>query len=213
MKILWLLLLTAYTGLAQTTEGSKPASGEYEGISGNPYFMKEWSDGVIRFSSGTVTDKFKIKFNAAQNRLLLQFSGSTFAAESKITEFVMYTKNKKDSFVFRKGFPETERGNIETFYQVLEKGQVILIRLATKVIVQEKEMLASKLSRHYQDEEEFYLFHEGTMHKINRETNPLQNILIDHRDELVTYIAQQQLKMRSADDLVKVVKKYNQLKK
>jgi hypothetical protein len=212
MKILWFLLLFSLNLFAQTNEDQKANSGEYVGVSGNQLFLKDWSDGVIRFSSGKVTDKFKLKFNIAQNRLLLQFNGSTFAAESRINEFLMYTKNKKDSFVFRKGFPDTDRGNAETFYQVLEKGKVTLLRLATKDIIEEKEILASKVSRHYRDVEEFYLFRDGVMNKINKETAPVQDILTDRREELKTFISEQQLKMRSPEDLVKVVKKYNELR-
>ena len=215
MKLLWLLLLTSYSAFAQTfpqtNETVKAKSSDYLGVAGNQYFLKDWSDGVIRFTSGKVTDKFKLKFDAAQNRLLLQFNGSTFAAESKINEFVMYSKNKKDSFVFRKGFPVTDRGNDETFYQVLEKGKVTLLRLNAKDIIEEKEILEAKVSRHYTDFEQFYVFRDGIMHKIDKETMPLPEILVDRRDELKNYISEQQLKMRSAEDLVKVVKKYNDL--
>lgn len=211
MKILWVLILVSYHGFAQTNESSRQNSGEYEGVAGNPYFLKDWADGVIRFSSGKVTDKFKLKFNSAQNRLLLQFNGSTFAAESKINEFVMYSKNKKDSFLFRKGFPDTDRGNGETFYQVLEKGKVTLIRLATKDIFEEKEILASKVSRHYQDIDQFYVLRDGMMHRIDKEPTQLQAILTDHQEEIKNYISEQQLKMRSSGDYVKVVKKYNEL--
>ena len=211
MKFLWLFIIVGLNGFGQILEKTKTTSGEYEGIAGNPYFMKDWADGVIRFSSGKVTDKFKLKFNAAQNRLLLQFNNSTFAAESKINEFVMYTKNKKDSFIFRKGFPDSDRGNVETFYEVLENGPVTLVKLSAKDIIEEKEMLEGRKSRRYQDAEEFYLLKEGTMHKISKETAPI-DILSDRRDELKTFISEHQLKMRTADDYTKVVKKYNELR-
>ena len=155
MKLLWLILLFSVGAVAQTDE-EKLEAGEYAGVSGNPYFIKDWSDGVIRFTSGKVTDKFKLKFNAAQNRLIMQFNGAAFAAESRIQEFVMYTKNKKDSFLFKKGFPKTERGDNETFYLVLERGAATLLRLATKDIVQEKELIDAKVSRHYQDVDLFF---------------------------------------------------------
>lgn len=209
--MIWLLLFTSFHGFTQSSETSAPGSAEYIGITGSPYFMKDWADGIIRFSSGKVTDKFKLRFNVVQNRLMLQFQGSSFAAESKITEFVMYGRNKKDSFVFRKGFPDTERGSKETFYRVLAEGKVILLLLTAKDIVEEKDILAPKPSRHFQDTEQFYLFKNGSMHKVDRDTAPIQDILSEHRDALKSYISENQLKMRSADDLVKVTRKYNEL--
>lgn len=210
MKLLWLILLFSVGAVAQTDE-EKLEAGEYAGVSGNPYFIKDWSDGVIRFTSGKVTDKFKLKFNAAQNRLIMQFNGAAFAAESRIQEFVMYTKNKKDSFLFKKGFPKTERGDNETFYLVLERGAATLLRLATKDIVQEKELIDAKVSRHYQDVDLFFLLRDGVMHKVDTDNNPVQNILSDRRDELKNFIKEQQLKMRTQEDMVKVVRKYNSL--
>ena len=210
MKLLWLILLFSVGAVAQTDE-EKLEAGEYAGVSGNPYFIKDWSDGVIRFTSGKVTDKFKLKFNAAQNRLIIQFNGAAFAAESRIQEFVMYTKNKKDSFLFKKGFPKTERGDNETFYLVLERGPATLLRLATKDIVQEKELIDAKVSRHYQDVDLFFLLRDGVMHKVDTDNNPVQNILSDRRDELKNFIKEQQLKMRTQEDMVKVVRKYNSL--
>ena len=210
MKLLWLILLFSVGAVAQTDE-EKLEAGEYAGVSGNPYFIKDWSDGVIRFTSGKVTDKFKLKFNAAQNRLIMQFNGAAFAAESRIQEFVMYTKNKKDSFLFKKGFPKTERDDNETFYLMLERGAATLLRLATKDIVQEKELIDAKVSRHYQDVDLFFLLRDGVMHKVDTDNNPVQNILSDRRDELKNFIKEQQLKMRTQEDMVKVVRKYNSL--
>jgi len=212
MKILWLLLLAGFHGFTQTIENSQGNAGEYVGVAGSPYFIKDWSEGIIRFSSGRVIDKFKLKFNCVQNRLMLQFNGSVFAAESKINEFVLYTKNKKDSFVFRKGYPATERGNGETFYQVLDNGPVFLLQLAIKDIVEEKEILDSKRSRHFQDLDHLYLFRDGIMTKIDEANAPLQDIFADKWEELKKFISEQQLKMRSAEDLTKVVKKYNALR-
>lgn len=211
MKILWLLLLATSVGFGQTGETAKPSSGDHEGISGNPYFNKDWADGIIRFSSGKTTDKFKLKFNCAQNRLLLQFNGSAFAAESRVNEFVMFTKNRKDSFLFRKGFPHSDRGNEETFYQVMEVGKATLLKLSAKDIIEERALVDAKLSRHYQDVELFYLLYDGKMHVIDKDENSLQKVLTDRGEQIKAFISEQQIRMRTQDDFVKVVRKYNQL--
>jgi hypothetical protein len=123
----------------------------------------------------------------------------------------MYTKNKKDSFVFRKGFPATARTNAETFYQVLDTGRATLLGLYIKEIVEEKSIYGPKPTRHYNDLEEFFVLLDGTMHKIDRETKPLSAILSDHWPELMSYIAEHHLKLTSAEDLAKVVRRYNEL--
>lgn len=211
MKIVWILLFIASHSFAQTSATGSPSTGEYEGIAGNPYFIKDWSDGVIRFSSGKESNKFKLKFNAAQNRLLLQFNGSTFASESKVNEFVLYSRNKKDSFLFRKGYPAYDRGNPETFYQVLETGKATLLRLPAKDIVEEKEIIAAKVSRHYLDVDIYYIFMDGALTKIEKENEVIPSSLGDRRNELRKFISEQQLKMKTPEDFAKMVKKYNEL--
>ena len=69
-----------------------------------------------------------------------------------------------------------------------------------------------KVSRQYIDVELLYLVHGGTIHAIDKDKMPaVQDLLTDRREELKNYISDQQLKLRSADDLVKLVKKYNEL--
>jgi hypothetical protein len=212
MKWLCIFLIISYHhGFAQSSSDPTANTGEYIGISGSPYFLKDWSEGVIRFTSGKVTDKFKIRFNSAQNRLILEFNGSAFAAESKVNEFVIYTRKKKDSFLFRKGFPSIGNSNKETFYQVLETGQVTLLRLPIKEIIEEKSIYGPKPTRHYQDLDEFYLLVNGTMHKVDKDIKSIEDILSDRWQELKSYISEHQLRMTTMEDLTKVVKKYNEL--
>ena len=73
-------------------------------------------------------------------------------------------------------------------------------------------MLASKVSRQYVDVELFYLVHGGKIHTIDKDKIPaVQDHLTDRQEELKTYISDQQLKLRSPDDLVKLIRKYNEL--
>ena len=211
MKWLIVLLIFPYLGFSQSSSDLGTNAGEYIGISGSPYFLKDWSDGVIRFTSGKVTDKFILRFNTAQNKLILQFNGSAFAAESKVNEFVIYAKNKKDSFLFRKGFPAIDKYNKETFYQPLETGQATLLRLPLKEIVEEKSIYGPKPTRHYRDVDEFYVLVNETMYKVDKDIKPLEDILSDRRQDLKNYISEHQLRMTSLEDLTKVVKKYNEL--
>src|SRR5262245_40829425 len=131
--IAWCLLLLCQCALGQTS-----AQDNMSDVTGNPYLLKDWSDGVVRFTSGRVMNQFKLKFDCLKNMLLLQFNGSAFATESKVQEFVLYPK-KSDSILFRRGFPVTEKTNDATFFNVLLQEKVTLLRLVARNVIQENE--------------------------------------------------------------------------
>jgi hypothetical protein len=210
------LLSMANSALAQSNDGSEKssASTDYSNVSGSPYLLKDWCDGIIRFSSGRVMKQFKLKFDCVKNQLLLQFNGTTFGAESKVNEFEMYPKgNRKDTLLFRKGFPAADQANAETFYQVLTTGKATLLKQIYMNIIEEKQVVTStgSLSRRYEEVKNYYLFRDGAMNRINDERKALAELLNDSTGEINKFIADNQLRMRTEDDYLKVVKKYNQL--
>jgi hypothetical protein len=207
------LLLSCISTSAQLTDEPKVnKDNQYAGVRGHPFLQDEWVVGTIRFSSGRVMDQFKLKFDIAQNLLLLQFSGSSFAAESKVNEFVMYPKGKKskDSLVFKKGFPKVDQNDGETFYHILSEGTIKLLRYPRKVISEEKKLVTA-VNRSFEYEEYFYLVKAGELIKINDPKSSIVDLLGDHVDELKKFIADNQLRMRTGEDLAKVVGKYNEL--
>jgi hypothetical protein len=217
MKGLCLLLLVCcWEGaLPQTTERVTTNQDPpiYNDVSGSAFLKKDWSDGVIRFSSGRVATQFKLKFDCVNNQLNLQFNGSTFVTESKVKEFVMYTKNgnTRDSVVFRKGFPAVDKGNEETYFQVLVEGKAMLLCLHVKHIAEEQQIASKVVYRRITDQEAYYLLKDGKMTEL-----PNDKLLIAEKfpanDELMRkYISENQLKFRNASDFTKLIVYYNTL--
>ena len=215
MKLLWCVLLISSGAFAQSyadpVEDAK--SREYSNVAGNPFLFKDWNAGVVKFSSGRVVSQFKLKFDCVRNQLLLQFNGTSFAAESKIREFVMYPKGQKvaDSMVFRRGFPAIGNGNAETFYQVLTEGKVTLLRRYAKNIVEEKQHVASNITRHFEDEENYFILRDGILTQADKNNGGILVLLNDKAEDLKKYISDEKLKMRTPEDHAKLVKKYNEL--
>ena len=215
MKYGWLLLLLfCQQAFSQTVEGFKtqPERPGNEDIAGNPYVLNGWNDGVIKFTSGRIVKQFKLKFDCLNNQLLLQFEGNTFAAESKVMEFVIYPKGKKgDSMVFRKGYPSIDRGNENTYYQVLIDGKSTLLRLFVKLIIEEKQIVGGQVSKKTDDDEAFYLLQDKAMISLPREKNNVHESFPLYKDEIHQYIVKEQLKMRNAVDFMKLVHYYNSI--
>ncbi len=213
-QVYWCLLLVAQMAWSQTNEeNSGKKEGNYEGVGGNPYLFKDWSDGVVKFSNGRIVSQFRIKFDCSANRLLLQYEGASFAAEGNIKEFIIYTRSgkKKDSLVFRKGFPSVDHYNQETFYQVVLPGKATLLRLFAKAVVETKELLSTSSRRFFEDDELFYLLKDGAMVSLPNDKDSLLQKFPDEAGPLAEFISSAQLKLRSADDFIRFAEKYNEL--
>ncbi|OQP39757.1 hypothetical protein A4H97_16155 [Niastella yeongjuensis] len=202
--IAWCLLLLCQCALGQDNKSD-------DIISGNPYLFKDWCDGVVRFSSGRTLNQFKLKFDCLKNALLLQFNGSAFAAQSKVQEFVMYPK-KKDSLLFRLGYPVTDKTSENTFFQVLVQDKATLLRLIARTIIEEKQVVATgRAERRMEAAEYYYLLQNGTMTLLPDDRTELPTRFADKKEPIAAFISEQQLKMHTPEDFVLVVKKYNEL--
>jgi hypothetical protein len=205
------LLLLQNPAQSQVDNPNNDINGE---LYGNPYIIKDWSEGLVKFTSGRIVNQFKLRFDCVRNQLILQFQGSTFAAESKVKEFVMYTNSgkKKDSLVFRKGYPAIDKGNENTYYQVLLEGKTQLLRLIAKNVVEEKELIASARARgRLEEEEKYYLLKEGTMILLPPDRAQILNALPGQATALAQFITDNNLRFRTQADYIQLAKKYNEL--
>lgn len=210
--VTWCLLLLCQWALGQTTDLQKEE--DLANISGNPYLFKDWADGIVRFSGGRTMNQFKLKFDCLKNMLVLQFQGSAFPAEGTVQEFVMYPKGKaRDSLLFRKGFPPANKATENTYYQVLFQDKVTLLRLFTRNIIEEKQIVNvnDRLNRRLEDVEQYYLLRNGQMVLLPDNKTELPEKFGDKKDQIARFITSEQLKMHTADDFVQVVKKYDGL--
>ena len=203
-------LLIAFTHqIFSQSDQRKPSFTEDNNIYGSPYLLKDWSNGVIRFTSGRVINEFKLKFDCANNQLMLQFKGSAFGAESKVNEFVIFPKGKNtDSMEFKKGFPVSETGTAETFYQVLVPGRITLLKHYFKAIVEEKKLVTTTEFRRYEDRDIYYLLQDGIMSKASDENEIDISALPDTYKPLKQLVANE--KIKSGDDLIRLTRKLNE---
>ena len=211
-QILWCLLLVTGACFSQTKEQEKPGS-EYDGVAGSPYLLKDWVNGTVYYKNGRVVTQFKLRFDCPRNYLQMEFKGQTFSPQtSSITSFVLYPKNSKDSMVFRKGYPVSGAYNAETFYQVLTNGKASLLYILSKTIVEDKDILPSSTKRFFEEEDEFFLFSNGSITKLIRnDREKLAAQFPAQQAALLKFMEDEEMKMRSAEDFIKFTAKYNEL--
>jgi hypothetical protein len=215
MKLTCLLLLLCQGLWAQTVVNESPAIDPYKDISGNPYLIKDWSDGKVKFANGRIMNQFKLKFDCVRNLLLMQFQGSMFPADNKVNEFILYTKTgkKADSMVFRKGFPVMGKATEHTYYHVLYEGHTILVRLVAKNIIEEKMMVVSTAGSRtrLEEVEEYYLLKDGLLIHLSDNKEAWLKQLGNKAEPLAAFISAQHLKLRSSEDFIQVARKLDEL--
>ena len=212
MKLLYVcLVFLCQATWAQDLIQSEPKGSPSPG--GNPYLFKDWYNGVVRYANGRVMDQFKLKFDISTNRLVMQFEGAIFPADGNVKEFVMFTKNgrKKDSLVFRKGFPAVGLANAETFYNVLVTGKATLLHLYAKHVVDQKELLANQNRRFFSEEDTYYLLEDGVMLKLPQDREDLLKELAGKPEALKEFIQARQFKLKSDEDFIQIAQKYNEI--
>ena len=147
------------------------------------------------------------------NRLLLQFNGSSFATESNVKEFTIYMGKApaRDSMVFRKGFPAVDKGNEETYFQVLAEGKAMLLCLHMKHIAEEQQIASKVVYRRITDQEIYYLLKDGKMTELPNDKLLIVEKFPEHTALMQKYINEHQLKFRNAPDFTKLILYYNTL--
>jgi hypothetical protein len=125
----------------------------------------------------------------------------------------MYTAKKKDSLVFRKGYPAVHKGTEHTYYHVLLQDKLQLLRLVSKNIVEEKELVSSTNAArgHLEEDEKFYLLKDGVMIHLPTEKEEILKALPDKADALSAFINEKRLRFRTPEDYTLLAKKYIEL--
>ncbi len=209
--LLYSLLTIPTFVVAQEAQAPKESNTE---MYGNPYLVKDWSDGAVKFSSGRVVTQFRLRFDCVKNQLLLHFQGSTFAAESKVQEFVMYTGSgrKKDSVLFRKGYPPVGKANESTYYHVLLDDRVQLLRLISKNIVEEKQLIASSgVHGRLEEDEKYFLYKDGNMIHLPDDKTEFFKALPDHAGEVAQFMNEKNIRLKNPAEFQQVIRKYLEL--
>jgi hypothetical protein len=112
--------------------------------------------------------------------------------------------------LFRKGFPAVDKTTASTYFQVLFEQKVTLLRLFTKTIIEEKQVVG-KPRRRLEDEEKFYLLKAGNMIALPADKEGILQALPDQAEALSKFITDHHLRFKSADDYLLLIRHYNDL--
>lgn len=181
-------------------------------VVGSPLLFSDWMPGVIYLKDGHKADKFPLNFDLFNNEVLFQHQGNSLVVVDAVKEVVIfpYGANANVSYVFRNGFLPVEKNNESTFYQVLQDGTTTLLKL-TKKIITEKAEYNQPVVKSFESSETYYVVKANKApQKISKSKKALLEALADSSGKLASWIEKNGYKCKSDEELVAVVKAFNE---
>src|SRR6056297_217707 len=181
-------------------------------VIGSPYLFNNFEEGVITLVDGKNTANLQLNFNIYENRVEFSDAGSIIAVDNKMVDRFAFN-NTDNGMEFAKGYNSRRLDNTD-FVQVLVDGQVQLLK---KYEVSFQENIATYGTATQKDEyisnERYYIHEDGETSRLrNLSERQLFRTLNDHRDELETYIGENDIDTENTDHLVRLLRHYQEIK-
>lgn len=178
-------------------------------IEGSRFLFEEWSPGIIKMKDGYKAEKFVLKFDFMSNELLFQHDGQTLVVVNPVKEFILTPIPGGKIYQFRKGFSPIEKNDGETFYQVLQDGDVMLLKHTAKYIKERTEYNKAGVIKEYATTVTYYVAKaDGSITKIKRDRESLVAAIGDGK--LLAWAEKKKNRGRSDEEMVEIVKAYNE---
>jgi hypothetical protein len=182
-------------------------------IEGTPLLNQEWGKGTVYFKDGSVAQNIELKFNLERNELYFNRDGELFLFNDPIMSFRMsYSSGSgKKEVHFRAGYPVNGRLLKETFYEVLEDGAKFHFVAYRFSYLADSYRYGGQSKKAFTENEELYIYDVafGKMLKVKRSEASLVEALPDYKDKIVTAIRDNKLKMKTNEDVKKVITELN----
>ena len=187
-------------------------------IVGSPYFPEEYANVSIVLKSGTVYPFKKSRMNLYDNTLIvLEENGKEQLVTGNISkiifESVLIDQSSK-TVIFQKGFSPINSHDNNTYYEVLDSGQLKLIKHYKVSFSDKRSYGDANMTRVFEKEPTFYIVSPGNIiRQIEKGKDEFLSALPDKKKEVEKYIDDKKNKCKKEKDWIDLVSYYNSLTK
>ena len=179
-------------------------------VTGSPFYKDEWQLGQLILSDNRKYDSVRVRLNLSSGEVhILDRNNTEIALARGYIKEVLWPHYSETRF--QNGFPAVDNQDAASFYAVLSEGKRWLLQSIRKVITERKDDLSGEVSREYTTYEDDYIYDGKTMLRVKKDKAFLLAALSDKKDLVASFIGSHKLKIKSADEVRKVVDYYNML--
>jgi hypothetical protein len=180
-------------------------------VDGSPFFVEKWNQGYVSTREGVRLRDITLRLNLVDQQLHYLKDGVEYITDQPLNEVLIDDKQTGKLYVFRSGFPPVQHATSKTFYLALAEGEVLLLKHIRKIITESTPFGSATTQQTIKNAETYYIWKKGAMIKIKNDKQSLLSVLENKKQELETFINENNINFRSEEDLIKCINYYNTL--
>ena len=178
-------------------------------IQGTAFYSSDWTTGLVLLSSGKLVPNLPLRFNVYNNKLYFQQDQNQLEFVAPISAFYLGS-DTNTAVLFRNGYMPIDKNGTDTYYEVLAKGKVQLLKYRQKIIREETPMNMPKVKR-FEDVDLLYVsLPDHRIEKIKRNKNDVLKALPEYADVISKILDEEQLNLKQETGLIMLFKKLNE---
>jgi hypothetical protein len=208
--IIFLTSITTFSSAQNVTVGpsAKPLlkSVVKNPVEGSAYFNIRYTNGKIKTVSQKEFAVKDLRYNLETQQLEYTENDNIYAIQDSVQSFTL-----PDSAGNTHLFTKLKSGNSNGFYEAMADGPVMLLKQHTvkKETVEDwfTKKKVNKIVRH----DVYFTSKAGILQKFTPSTKNIATVFADKKEQITTFIKNEQLDLKQDEDLLKVFKFYNTL--
>jgi hypothetical protein len=174
-------------------------------IDGSPFLSEEWADGVATDNTGA-TYNARFKYDVYKDQLI--FAGDNDAPMLITIPIATFTLKDR---LYANGFPAYDKLTHNSYYQLLNKGKVELLKRNFKKVLEVTDNTNSVVGHRYEDNTSYFLYKDGKITGFNPNKKNVLAAMSDKQVQVTSYAASNKLDFKKDADLTKLFDYYNTL--
>jgi hypothetical protein len=184
-------------------------------IEGTPFFIAGWKPGSIQLVDGRIFPNVQLELDLEKQTVhYRRADGNEIEIESGLVRQLTIRDTlpySNPTYQFVCGYPPVDNQNATSFYLLLDSGKVCFLECIWKKFYEKKNEYSGETSREYRIYNDFYVYSQGKITRIKRDTKFFLALTNDKVDRMEAYLQNSKTSPRSEEDIRRFIHYYNGL--
>jgi hypothetical protein len=183
----------------------------YENVQGTPFWKNDWMKSKIVMQNKRVYENVELKMDLVQNNFVFIRDEHNYNLTPDVWEVQLFNPAGDNRLVFRRGFAISKFITPGNFVQVLEEGNLSLLKFTKKSTEQFTEYNDATKYTRFKLVEEFFVAKDNQFVSINLNKKSMESVFGAKWPQVEAYLKQNDASVRDENGWMKAVHYFNSL--